>query len=169
MVHGINPGPKPYLSSVEEKDLASFLIDSAKVGYGKSRDQVKSIAACGARDKGLLKPDKVMYNGWYHRFMSRQGDLTLRRGNPIANVRMDCLNEEIMEDYFIMLKKTLLENDLMDKPEQIYNVDESGMPLDHRPPKVVSQKGQKKVRSRTSGNKSQICVSATGHMHFPLL
>ena len=61
VVHGINPGPKPYLSSVqEEKDLAGFLIDSAKVGYGKSRDQVKSIAACGACDKGLLKPDKVM-------------------------------------------------------------------------------------------------------------
>ena len=108
MVHGINPGPKPYLSSVEEKDLADFLIDSAKVGYGKSRNQVKSIAARGARDKGLLKPDKVMSNGWYYRFMSRQGDLTLRRGDPTANVRMDCLNEEIMEDYFIMLKKTLL-------------------------------------------------------------
>ena len=173
VVHGINPGPKPYLSSVEEKDLAGFLIDSAKVGYGKSRDQVKSIAACGARDKGLLKPDKVMSNGWYYRFMSRQGDLTLRRGDPTANVRMDCLNEEIMEDYFIMLKKTLLENDLMDKPEQIYNVDESGMPLDHRPPKVVSQKGQKKVRSRTSGNKSQItviaCVCATGHALPPFV
>ena len=41
----------------EEKDLAGFLIDSAKVGYGKSHDQVKSIAACGARDKGLLKPE----------------------------------------------------------------------------------------------------------------
>ena len=36
------------------------------------------------------------------------------------------------------------------------NVDETGMPLDHRPLKVVTKKGQKKVRSRTSGNKSQI-------------
>ena len=173
VVHGINPGPKPYLSPVEEKDLASFLIDSAKVGYGKSRQQVKSIAARGAHDKGVLKSDKVMSNGWYYRFMSRQGDLALRRGDPTANVRMDCLNEEIMEDYFIMLKKTLVENDLMDKPEQIYNVDESGMPLDHRPPKIVSQKGQKKIRSRTSGNKSQItviaCVSATGHALPPFV
>ena len=61
----------------------------------------------------------------------------------------------------------------MDKPEQIYNVDESGMPLDHHPPKVVSQKEQKKVRSRTSGNKSQItviaCVSATGHALPPFV
>lgn len=34
---------------------------------------------------------------------------------------------------------------------QIYNVDEAGMPLDHRPPKIVMKKGQKKVCRRTSG------------------
>ena len=39
--HGTNPGPKPFLSHVEEKDLASFLEETAKAGYGKSRQQVK--------------------------------------------------------------------------------------------------------------------------------
>ena len=104
--------------------------------------------------------------------MSRQSGLSLRRGDPTANIRMNCLNEEIMNEYFDMLKKTLLDNDLMNKPAQIYNVDESGMPLDHRPPKVITQKGQKKVYSRILGNKSQItviaCVSAVGHA-LPLL
>jgi len=114
------------------------------VGYGKSRQQVKSIAACGIRNKGSLEVDKVLSNGWYYHFMSRQSQLALRKGDPTANVRMDCLNEEIMEEYFNMLKKTLLENNLMDKPAQIYNVDESGMPLDHHPPKVISQKGKRK-------------------------
>ena len=32
----------------------------------------------------------------------------------------------------------------MNKPGQIFNVDESGMPLEHRAPKVVARKGQKK-------------------------
>ena len=170
--HGNNPGPRPFLSSSEEKDLANFLIDSSKVGYGKSRQQVKSIAACGARAKGRLQLDKVLSDGWYYRFMSRQSGLALRKGDPTANIRMNCLNKEIMEEYFDMLKKTLLDNDLMNKPAQIYNVDESGMPLDHRPPKVITRKGQKKVRSRTSGNRSQItviaCVSAAGHALPPL-
>ena len=48
-------------------------------------------------------------------------------------------------------------------------VDETGMPLDHRPPK----RGHKKVRYRTAGNKSQItvigCVSATGHAVPPFV
>ena len=30
-------------------------------------------------------------------------------------------------------------------------MDESGMPLEPRPPKVVARKGQKKVRYQTSG------------------
>ena len=48
-----------------------------------------------------------------------------------------------------------------------------GMPLDHRPPKIVTQRGHKKVRYRTAGNKSQItiigCVSATGHAVPPFV
>ena len=169
----MKPGPKPFLSPTEEKDLAGFLIDSAKVGYGKSRQQVKSIAVCGICDKGRLNPNKILSNGWYYCFMGRQSELALRKGDPTANIRMDCVNEESMEEYFAMLKKTLLENNLMNKPAQIYNVDESGMPLDHCPPKVISEKGQKKVRSRTSGNKSQItviaCMSASGHALPPFV
>ena len=39
--HETNPGPKPFLSQIEETDLASFLEETAKAGYGKSRQQVK--------------------------------------------------------------------------------------------------------------------------------
>ena len=43
----------------------------------------------------------------------------------------------------------------MDKPAQIYNCDESGMPLEHKLPKTIAAKGTKKVRQRSSGNKTQ--------------
>ena len=51
--------------------------------------------------------------------------------------------------------------------ERIYNMDETGVPLEPRPPKVVAFKGQKKVRItatvtvryRTSGQKAQITVT----------
>jgi len=55
--HGINPGPKSYLSPTEEKDLAAFLVDSAKVGYGRSCQQVKFCRIC---DKGSLEANKVL-------------------------------------------------------------------------------------------------------------
>ena len=33
-IHGTNPGPRPYLSSSEESELAAFLVDAAKMGHG---------------------------------------------------------------------------------------------------------------------------------------
>ena len=125
-----------------------------------------------ARDKKILKHKKIS-DGWYRRFMARQSQLCLRKGDATANVQMDCLNPEAMKQYFDLLKDVLEENDLIDSPGQIYNVDETGMPLDHRPPKIVTKKGQKKVRYHTSGNKSQItvigCVSASGHAIPPFV
>jgi len=53
-------------------------------------------------------------------------------------------------------------NNFADHPEAIYNMDETGMPLEPRPPKVVAQKGQKKVRYQTSGQKQQITVIGCG-------
>ena len=36
--------------------------------------------------------------------------------------------EEEFDSYFITLKSILVEHDLINKPGQIYNIDESGMP-----------------------------------------
>ena len=41
--HGTNLGPRPYLSKCEEKDLSDFLVEVAKAGYGKSRQQAKHL------------------------------------------------------------------------------------------------------------------------------
>ena len=49
----------------------------------------------------------------------------------------------------------------MESPNRIYyihNVDEMGIPLNHSAPKIVTRRGQSKVRYRTSGNKSQVTI-----------
>ena len=65
---------------------------------------------------------------------------------------------EVFESYFSPLKETLEKHDLMDKPSQLYNCDESGMPLEHKQPKTLALKGTKKVRQCISGNKTQLTV-----------
>ncbi len=139
VVQGTNPGPKPYLSQTEEKELSNFLIDVAKTGYGKTRKQVKTIVETVARDKGVLKARRVS-DGWRRRFLERQPILSLRKGDATANVRMDCVNPEAIGSYFDLLKEVLQEHNLMESPGQIYNVDETGMPFDHRPPKVITKR-----------------------------
>ena len=49
--HGTNPGPTLYLTKCEETELASFLVDVAKAGYGKSRGEIKQIAENVARTR----------------------------------------------------------------------------------------------------------------------
>jgi len=46
----------------------------------------------------------------------------------------------LLRQSHITLKNVLVENNLMDKPGEIYNVNESGMPLEHRSPRASEKK-----------------------------
>ena len=77
-----------------------------------------------------------------------------------------------MKQYFDLLHNVLIEHDMLDKPVQLYNMDETGMPIDARPLNVVAKK-KKKVRYRKAGNKSQVtvvgCVNAVGQVIPPIV
>ena len=51
----------------------------------------------------------------------------------------------MFKDYFDLLEETVSKHDLNDKPEQIYNCGESGMPLEFKLPNVIAGKKAKKV------------------------
>ena len=53
--HGKNPGPTPYLTINEAKELCDYLLSSTEVGYDKIRKEVKHIAEAVAKEKGVLK------------------------------------------------------------------------------------------------------------------
>jgi len=40
VIHGMKPGPKPYLTKQDEEILADHLILAARLGYGKTQRQV---------------------------------------------------------------------------------------------------------------------------------
>ena len=50
----------------------------------------------------------------------------------------------VFEVYFNLLEETVEENELMGKPGQIYNMDETGLPLDPKPPRTIHLKGTRK-------------------------
>ena len=92
---------------------------------------------------------------------------------PLSRVRANALTEKNMKSYFDLLEKTLEDNGLLNKPARTYNMDKSGMPLDHKQLKRVAEKGTKKVHGAASGDKSQItlvtCANAAGHVLPPML
>ena len=48
--------------------------------------------------------------------MKRNSTLSLRKGDSTANVRIDCLNETNINNYFDLVKGTLEDNSLMNSP-----------------------------------------------------
>ena len=76
---------------------------------------------------------------------------------------MNAVNEVTMKQYFDLLEDTLTQNDLLNHPVKLYNVDETGMPLDPKSPNILTKKGVEKIRNRTSGRKGQIIFVACGN------
>ena len=87
--------------------------------------------------------------------MERWPKLALCKGDGLAKPRASAVTETNIHQYYSLLEETLQENGILNCPSRVYNMDESGMPLDHKPPKVVVPKGTK-VHCRTSGNKAQM-------------
>ena len=117
--------------------------------------------------------DDFKGKGWWWRFTQRWPKLGLRKGDALPQPRANAVNSTNMKNYFKLLETTLKTNGLLDCPNRIFNMDESGIPLDHKPSKVIALKGTKKVHCRTSGNKMQItiiaCANAAGSVIPPMV
>ena len=99
--------------------------------------------------------------------------MTLRTAEPLSYARAVASSPEIIDHYYDLLEQTLVDNDLLEKPMQLFNMDETAMPLDPTPTKVVVLKGTKYPTSVTSGNKAQItvvaCCNAAGYAMPPMV
>ena len=168
---GSHSGPTRYLTDEEEAELVHFLVESSKVGYARTKKDVLAIVDRIVEAKGL-KNSRVTH-GWWDSFRKRHPHLTLRTAEKLSYARYVSSDPLVITQYFDLLKATLHDNDLIDKPAQILNCDETGMPLDQLPKYVVAERGQKHPRAVTTGSKKQVtvlaCVSAAGYSLPPLV
>ena len=72
-----------------------------------------------------------------------------------------------------MLEEVFTTYDLQNKPCQVFNMDESGLPLDPKPHQAVCARGMKNPVAPSSGDKSQLtvvaCISAGGTAMPPMV
>ena len=153
-------GPKRYLTYEEESKLVEFIIKCSKMGYDKTRqDVMKLFDSCLAKKEDLKRKSTKLSNGWWFRFLQRWPQLSLRKGDSFAVVREDASSYDVFKNYFALLESVLTEHGLKDKPSQVYNCDESGMPLQHKIPKILSVKGttSSKLRKQNPDHNSRLC------------
>ena len=163
-------GAPRYLDDDEEEELVRWLVGCAEIGYAKSIREVRAVV--GAIVSKKLNVEQVtVSHGWWDRFRQRHPNLSLRTGETLSYVRAVSTNRQVIDKYFDMLEETLKNNSI--PSSRIFNLDESGIPLQHRPGKRIALKGQKHVNVTTSGNKANItvlaCVSASGFVMPPMV
>ena len=92
--------------------------------------------------------------------------MCLRSPEPTAAVRHMCMNRSKVGKYFEALEGLLNRTGLVDRPSQVWNMDETGVQLEHKPRRVLARKGIKYLHARTSSNRETLtviaCVSAAG-------
>ena len=111
--------------------VSKLFIHCTKIGYLRSRKQVLTIAQQTVRAKGI---DKVISSGWWDRFRQRHRNLTLRSSFQLSHGRAMATDRVTIERYYDVLESTLIDNDLLDMPSQIFNCDETGLPLQPKAP-----------------------------------
>ena len=180
--YGDHPHPKivqigPVVQALEQfsrmQSEREQTLVCANIGYPKRRDDVIGIVRKALKNKFGYLADDFSEKGWWLRFMERWPSLRLRKADGLAQSRANAVNSVNIKNYFVLLEKTLEEKELFNCPNRIYNMDESGLPLDHNPSKVIAMKGARKVHCRTSGNKMQItilaCANAAGTVIPPMV
>lgn len=164
-------GEKPLLGEDGERKLADHVRKLQSVGFAPSRKNLRKIAFNLAVKMNISKrfneEKKIAGRDWYKSFMRRNPNLSIRKPRGISNARALGMNKEEVTAYFDLLRSTLIENDLMDKPGHIYNMDESGLQLNNEPGQVVAVKGSRDVHVRQSSERGETitvvaCCNAEG-------
>lgn len=157
------PGASTTLNTEEEKQLVSHCVYMASIGYGYSRTEVIELAndfAVSLKKKSASDP--VFAQSWFDGFKKRNPDITLSKPQKLSLVRAKCTSDVVLDKYFQDLERVIATNGLLDKPENIWNIDETGLVMEHSPSKVVCGKGAA-PQSVTSNRGQTVTIIASGN------
>ena len=125
------PGPPTVPTSEEKIRLAEYCVAMADMGVGLTREGVMAMAFAIADKTGQSHPFKQGYAGreWYEGFMARQATLTLCTPQALSYARAVSSNKETINNFFAKLGAIYGQLNLIAKPSQIFNADETGVTL----------------------------------------
>jgi hypothetical protein len=170
------PGPSTILTDEEEERLAEYLIKISEMGFGLTKEGVMGMAFKIVEKSQRPHPFKNGHAGraWFDGFMKRHSKLTIRSPQPLSYSRAVCGNQETICDFFGKLGAIYGKLNLVSKPMQIYNCDETGISIVFKPGKVVAQMGCRNVYAVSAAEKGKThtvlsCISASGAFLPPMI
>lgn len=152
-------GKPTALPPVVEKNLAENLHTMEKHGFGLSRKEVLEVVGEYVKSNNIKVPFKSGNPGedWFTAF-SRRNNLSLKKPQSVELARQKAKDPFVIKEYFALLKSTIDKLDLADKPQQIWNMDETSFCHDPSKTKIVGRKGFQCTRTTNTSGKRNTTV-----------
>ena len=170
-------GPLPTLGNQTEEMLCNWIEGLAKRGFPISKEDLICSVEKLVSDLKINTPFTSDRPGkkWVTLFMKRHPNIAPRTAEKLAKNR-SALTKEALERWFIDVENELKAEkkfDVLQFPERIFNIDESGFQLCPKGEKVLALRGQKNVYEHSGNEKENVTVllgfSATGVLVPPLV
>ena len=98
---------------------------------------------------------------WATAFMRRH-NMTLKTGGMMQLARKSVTSDPfVIYGFYDILRQEMARLEIMERPECIWNLDETGFPLDPSKAKTIGTKGAKTVRVTSGSSRENISVLAT--------
>lgn len=171
-------GHPSLLKKEEEKQLVERLISFSRRGFGCTPDLVRRAVFQYAEETHIKHPWKKEEGkagpDWFSAFMKRHPELSLRKPENLSRARAEGLTQKAVGGFFDLCEEVYRENEMMNQPNLVFNMDETGFPLNNKPSRIVSEKGTKEVVALTSVERGEnvtviACCSASGAYIPPMV
>jgi hypothetical protein len=108
-----------------------------------------------ANNRGISHPwdseEMSACEDWFACFMKRNDDIALRKLEGLSKAKVQRMNKKAVEGYFILYENLYTELHIHEKPQLIFNMDETRFPLNNIPPKLSPRKElERLISSQTS-------------------
>lgn len=167
-------GRAPIIPKEDETRLANALRSMEKWGFGISRKELFLLIAHYVEANKLKTPFKNNIPGdeWFRNFKTRH-NLSIKKPQSVEYARKKMTDPFIINEYFDILDNCLTDLLLRDKPNRIWNLDESSFSHDPYKTKIVGARGKPCSRTVSGPGRENTtvlsAVSASGLKAPPLI
>jgi len=154
--------------------IAAHALDMQQRFYGLTTTDIRCLAFEVAERKGIAHPfdqkTKIAGRHWLSGFLARNNALSVREPEATSICRAIGFNK-VQVDKFFRIWRALLDEIGEIDGLRMWNMDESGLTVVHKPARIIAQKGQKQVGKITSGERGStvtiMCSMNAQGRHLP--
>lgn len=171
-------GPQGILGIENEKRLVRHIQKLEKAGFAPDRDTIRALAFQFAEKLGVShrfnRQTGMAGYDWLKLFLKRNKELSVRQSQGLSLARSQGMNREEAKGFFDLLQKMYTENNMFVKPENIFNMDETGFQVNNEAGVVIATKGAKDVHTLISSERGEnvsiiACCNAEGRFLPPVV